>query len=56
MKLKAVVINIVANVPSDHEMGPWCPTNIADDAEAGAYGWKTEKFMTYSVPLLPHYC
>lgn len=22
-------------VPSDHEMGPWCPDNIADAAEAG---------------------
>tara|TARA_R110002096_G_scaffold212818_1_gene400297 strand:+ start:906 stop:1898 length:993 start_codon:yes stop_codon:yes gene_type:complete len=21
--------------PSDHEMGPWCPDNIADDASAG---------------------
>ncbi|MGB5434830.1 MAG: YHYH protein [Maribacter sp.] len=27
---------IVTNsTPSDHEMGPWCPENIADDAEAG---------------------
>jgi hypothetical protein len=27
---------IVTNsTPSDHEMGPWCPDNIADDATAG---------------------
>ena len=27
---------IVTNsVPSDHDMGPWCPDNIADGAEAG---------------------
>ncbi|MFD1551550.1 hypothetical protein [Putridiphycobacter roseus] len=27
---------IVTNgVPSDHEMGPWCPDNITDGAEAG---------------------
>ncbi|MBX2874717.1 MAG: YHYH protein, partial [Saprospiraceae bacterium] len=27
---------IVTNsAPTDHEMGPWCPTNIADDASAG---------------------
>jgi len=27
---------IVSNsMPTDHQMGPWCPENIADDAEAG---------------------
>jgi hypothetical protein len=26
---------IVASTPSDHEMGPWCPDNIADGEEAG---------------------
>lgn len=27
---------IVANsIPSDHQVGPWCPTNISDDATAG---------------------
>ncbi len=27
---------IVSNsAPTDHEMGPWCPDNIADDASAG---------------------
>ncbi|MBQ4915106.1 YHYH protein [Maribacter sp. MMG018] len=27
---------IVTNsMPSDHNMGPWCPDNISDDAEAG---------------------
>lgn len=27
---------IVTNsLPSDHNMGPWCPDNISDDAEAG---------------------
>ena len=27
---------IVTNsTPADHDMGPWCPTNIADDASAG---------------------
>ncbi len=26
---------IVASTPTDHEMGPWCPENISDDAEAG---------------------
>ncbi len=23
------------SMPTDHEMGPWCPDNISDDAEAG---------------------
>lgn len=26
---------IVASTPTDHEMGPWCPDNISDDASAG---------------------
>lgn len=27
---------VVTNgVPADHNMGPWCPSNISDDAEAG---------------------
>lgn len=26
---------VVTSTPSDHTMGPWCPDNIADDAEAG---------------------
>ncbi|WP_339714284.1 YHYH protein [uncultured Kriegella sp.] len=26
---------VTTSVPSDHEMGPWCPDNISDDAEAG---------------------
>lgn len=26
---------IVAGTPTDHDMGPWCPDNIADGAEAG---------------------
>ncbi|SHJ75995.1 YHYH protein [Reichenbachiella agariperforans] len=26
---------IIASTPTDHEMGPWCPDNISDDAEAG---------------------
>ena len=26
---------IVKGTPTDHEMGPWCPTNISDDASAG---------------------
>lgn len=26
---------IVAGTPSEHDMGPWCPDNIADGAEAG---------------------
>ncbi|WP_026235968.1 YHYH protein [Echinicola pacifica] len=26
---------IVASTPSEHDMGPWCPDNIADGAEAG---------------------
>lgn len=26
---------VVNNTPSDHNMGPWCPTNISDDASAG---------------------
>jgi len=29
-------LQIVTNgTPSDHDMGPWCPTNISDDASAG---------------------
>ncbi|MGB5666968.1 MAG: YHYH protein [Maribacter sp.] len=26
---------VTKSIPSDHQMGPWCPDNIADDAEAG---------------------
>ncbi|NNE78112.1 MAG: YHYH protein [Pricia sp.] len=26
---------VTSSTPSDHEMGPWCPENIADGAEAG---------------------
>jgi hypothetical protein len=26
---------IVAGMPTEHEMGPWCPDNISDGAEAG---------------------
>ncbi len=26
---------VAASDPSDHEMGPWCPENISDGAEAG---------------------
>lgn len=26
---------ITNGLPADHEMGPWCPSNISDDAEAG---------------------
>ncbi|AWV97300.1 YHYH protein [Arcticibacterium luteifluviistationis] len=26
---------VVTSTPTDHEMGPWCPGNIADDASAG---------------------
>jgi hypothetical protein len=26
---------VVTSTPADHNMGPWCPDNIADDAEAG---------------------
>ena len=26
---------VTASLPGDHEMGPWCPGNIADDASAG---------------------
>ncbi len=26
---------ITNSVPTDHNMGPWCPSNIADDASAG---------------------
>ena len=26
---------IVASTPTDHDMGPWCPDNISDDATAG---------------------
>lgn len=26
---------ISKNTPSDHEMGPWCPSNISDGADAG---------------------
>ena len=26
---------VTTSTPSDHEMGPWCPDNIADDASAG---------------------
>lgn len=26
---------VVKSIPTDHAMGPWCPTNIADDASKG---------------------
>ena len=26
---------VTSSLPGDHDMGPWCPDNIADDAEAG---------------------
>lgn len=26
---------VATSTPSDHEMGPWCPDNISDDATAG---------------------
>ncbi len=26
---------VVTSTPTDHEMGPWCPNNISDDASAG---------------------
>ncbi|GHC51158.1 YHYH protein [Ulvibacter litoralis] len=26
---------VTSSTPSDHEMGPWCPDNISDDASAG---------------------
>jgi len=26
---------VATSTPADHEMGPWCPDNIADSAEAG---------------------
>lgn len=26
---------VTTSTPSDHEMGPWCPDNISDDADAG---------------------
>ena len=26
---------VVKGIPTDHSMGPWCPTNIADDASKG---------------------
>lgn len=26
---------VTTSAPSDHQMGPWCPTNISDDASAG---------------------
>ncbi len=26
---------VITNQPADHQMGPWCPENIADDASAG---------------------
>jgi hypothetical protein len=26
---------VATSVPADHEMGPWCPENISDDASAG---------------------
>ena len=26
---------VTTSVPADHDMGPWCPTNISDDASAG---------------------
>ena len=33
---KTKCFQIVTNsTPTDHQMGPWCPTNISDDANAG---------------------
>ncbi|MEQ6166141.1 YHYH protein [Ekhidna sp. MALMAid0563] len=33
--IETTCYQIVASTPSDHDMGPWCPENIADDASAG---------------------
>jgi len=32
---KTTCYQIVAGTPNDHNMGPWCPDNIANGAEAG---------------------
>ncbi|SFA81620.1 YHYH protein [Algoriphagus aquimarinus] len=31
---------VAKGLPTDHEMGPWCPDNISDDAEAGGIWMK----------------
>lgn len=38
---------VVSGTPSDHSMGPWCPSNISDDASAG--GIWLENGNTYDV-------
>ncbi|WP_343847894.1 YHYH protein [Algoriphagus jejuensis] len=38
---------IVAGIPTDHQLGPWCPDNIADGAEAG--GIWLDKGKVYDV-------
>ncbi|UZR98962.1 YHYH protein [Chondrinema litorale] len=32
---KTKCYQIIAGIPSDHEMGPWCPDNISDGEESG---------------------
>lgn len=45
---KTECYKIISNsTPTDHRMGPWCPTNISDDAEAG--GIWLEKGKVYDV-------
>jgi len=31
------------SIPSDHEMGPWCPDNVTDKAEKGGFWFKDGK-------------
>ncbi len=41
---KTKCYQIVTNsTPTDHQMGPWCPTNISDDASAGGIWLKDNK-------------
>jgi len=36
-------INTKGLTPADHEMGPWCPEHIADEAEKGGLWFKDGK-------------
>lgn len=34
---------VTTSTPTDHQMGPWCPTNVADGADAGGIWLKDGK-------------
>jgi len=55
-KTKCYQINTIG-VPTDHEMGPWCPEHIDDGAEKGGFWFKDGKIYNVDgefIENLPH--